>query len=208
MASVYNAAPEKQERCFARRHMRPGDFALYSYALAVSQQSGVFYSDDRRDAEEFGEHGVSKNTVCESRGRLEDHDWFVRIDKGQRRKRNSLTGSWEPLRYHVLTHKEWIAKHPRRCRFPKPLVADFATGGESPVPNTGTGPVPNTGTGETAPVPNSDSTGPNSWVVPVPNSGTKEVKKERKEGRREEVLIRFAARFVFSSSVRPCDRLT
>src|SRR5208283_182398 len=165
--------------------MRPVDLAFYSYALRVSRGSrgsGVFYSDDRRDAEEFGEHGVSKNTICESRGRLEDHGWFVRIGKGRRRKRNSLTGSWKPLLYRVLTHAEWTAKHPGKCRFPNPTpVAESSSDEESPVPNSGTGPVPNSGTGETAPFPNSDSTGPNFWVAPVPNSGTKtEVKKDLK----------------------------
>ncbi len=37
--------------------------AFYQYALNVSRQSGTFYRSDRRDTKEFGESGVSKNTV-------------------------------------------------------------------------------------------------------------------------------------------------
>ncbi len=108
-----------QARCFARRHMSPAASAYHAYALAVSRASGVFYSDDRRDALEFGESekGVSNRTIFELRRFLERNGWFVRIDKGKARKRNPRTGTFDPIRYRVLDHDEWAAAHASHCRF-------------------------------------------------------------------------------------------
>jgi hypothetical protein len=122
-----STAGKNQGQCFARRHMSPGDYAYYSYALAVSRGTGIFYSDDRRDAKEFG-GGISPRTIFGSRGRLEERGWFVRIDKGPRQKRNPVTGHMLSLRYRVLTHEEWTALHPGHCYFTKPPAADSATG--------------------------------------------------------------------------------
>src|SRR5258708_4200538 len=122
-------------KCFARRHMSPTDYAFYDYAITVSRGSGIFYSDDRRDAKEFGVDGISKNTITESRRRLERGGWFLRKHMGRRLKRNPLTGVFESLQYRVLTHEEWVTAHPGQCRVTKPD------------PNIGTGPVPDSGTG-------------------------------------------------------------
>lgn len=179
---------DSSSMCFARRHMRPGDSAYYFYALTVSKASGVFYSDDRRDGEEFSESGISKNTVQCMRNRLEKAGWFRRIDKGKRRKRNPLTGSFEGIRYRVLNHDQWAVIHPGKCRFPK-QESELV----SPDPNSGAGPAPIVGTGENPPAPISGVTCPNLDVhlpqntsSPAPNSGAKTVKKEENGKKRTE----------------------
>jgi hypothetical protein len=120
----------RQGLCFARRHMSPAASAFHAYALAVSRTSGVFYSDDRRDAKEFGEYGISYRTIYGLRRFLDRAHWFVRIDKGSRIKRNPKTGTFESIRYRVLSHDEWAAEHPGSCRFLKPVSPDanIATG--------------------------------------------------------------------------------
>jgi hypothetical protein len=118
---------KNQGQCFARRHLSPTDSAYHSYALAVSRGSGIFYSDDRRDAKEFG-GGISPRTIFGSRGRLEERGWFVRMDKGTRQKRNPVTGHMLSIRYRVLTHDEWAALHPGHCYFAKSPAVDSATG--------------------------------------------------------------------------------
>jgi len=159
-----------QPQCFARRHMSMAACAYHSYAFGVSATSRVFYSNDRRDAEEFH---ASKNTVGTIRAALERRGWLVPLDKGKKRKVNPVTGQRMSIRYRVLSHDEWAATHPGHCHFPKP---------ENPVPNLGTGPVPNTGTGEESqsqilesPVPNIDFACPKNDVSPVPKIGTKVV---------------------------------
>src|SRR5258708_7570789 len=101
------------KRCFARRHMPAQIESFHGYALAVSRESGIFYSDARRDAEEFG---VDKNTIHTWTRWLEKRDWMVRLDKGKRLKRNPVTGMFESIRYCVLSHDEWAARHPGQCR--------------------------------------------------------------------------------------------
>ena len=113
---------KKKQCCFARRHQKPGDCAYYQYAFSVSRGprgSGVFYSDDRRDAEQFGPEGVSNRTIFDSRQRLEKAGWLVRIDKGEQKRQNPATGKFASIRYRVLSHDEWVAANPGHCRFPK-----------------------------------------------------------------------------------------
>jgi hypothetical protein len=124
----------KQGQCFARRHMKLGDYALYDYAAAVSRASGVFFSNDRRDAKEFGS-GVSPRTIFASRSRLEQAGWLKRIDKGPRQKFNPVTGQTLSIRYRVLSHGEWATAHCGKCRFaeqdqskPETPAAESATG--------------------------------------------------------------------------------
>ena len=110
--------------------------AYYDYALAVSHRSDVFYSDDRRDAEDFG---VSNKTIWKLRTQLEKDGWFQPLDKRSKRKRNRASGLYLPIRYRVLTHDEWVAAHPGKCR-------------HSPAPISGAGPAPISVAGEqTAP---------------------------------------------------------
>jgi hypothetical protein len=145
--------------CFARRHLRPAVSAFHSYALAVSQQSGVFYSDARRDGRDFG---VSKNTITAWTRKLERDGWFQRLDPDQRLKRNKLTGTYDSIRYEVLDHDTWANYHPGKCRFRESCYRSQKVG-QAPVPNT------------ESPVPTIDSTSPNLGAPPVPESGTKQV---------------------------------
>jgi hypothetical protein len=162
-------------RCFARRHMAPAIAAFHDYARRVSEKSGIFYSDARRDAAEFGESGVSKNTINGWIHWLESSGWFKRIDRGKRLKRNPLTGSYESIRYEVLGHDEWAKDHPGQCRFPsyESLSQKLGPAEESPVPIADS-PVPETGTGLSQFL---DS--------PVPETGTKQEKKARDTSRQE-----------------------
>jgi hypothetical protein len=172
--------------------MSPAEFAYYSYASAVSKTSGVFYSDDRRDGREFGERGISKNSIGAYRAALEKRGWLRRIDTGPRRKRNSKTGQTESIRYEVLDHAAWARKHQGRCRFPRH---------DGPVPKNGTGQSQELGQEESTPVPNLDGASPNfhahlsqNLSSPVPKSGAKTVKKdcERQTEGEEEALATLA----------------
>jgi hypothetical protein len=108
--------------CFPRNHQTPGESALHNYMTGASRKSGIFYSDDRRDAKQFksqksGGGKVSKNTVAVWRHSLERKGWIERIDGGPR-QRNPSTGMWASIRYRVLTHAQWLAKYPGRCDGP------------------------------------------------------------------------------------------
>jgi hypothetical protein len=99
--------------CFAGRHMAPQVESFHGYALATSRKSGVFYSDVRRDAEDYG---VNKDAITAWTKRLVKEGWFEPLD-GKRLKRNPVTGLYASIRYRVLNHDEWAAKYPGHCRF-------------------------------------------------------------------------------------------
>jgi hypothetical protein len=143
--------------CFSRRHLRPPIEAFYQYVVSVSHTSGVFFSHARRDAWEFN---VSKNSITDWIDKLETDGWLQRLDRGPRLKRSKNSGMYASIRYRVLTHDEWVAAHPGRCRFPQTESAFDE-------------PVPKTGTGDSAPVPISDATCPSLGIPPVPKTGTK-----------------------------------
>ena len=158
----------KQFRCFPRSHMPSRVGSYYDYAFAVSRKSGIFYSNDREDAKDFDNDGVSKNTITAWRQILEKLGWFERLDRGKRLKRNRQTGMYMPIRYKVLDHVEWTAKHPGKCRVSEDSdlsqlqsqklgqdVADLSQ--------------------------NTPTTCPKTHVPPVPKVGTKVVKKDCKE---------------------------
>lgn len=167
------AKSQPPKTCFARRHMTLSEYGFYCHARAVSHNSGVFYSEDRRDAQEFQ---CSKTTINSLRLALEKAGWFVRYDKGPRRKHHPKTGQTVSIRYRILAHKEWIETHPNRCRVAP--VPDFDT---SPVPNISKGPVPDIDTGQQQPVPDSGVACTKKHVSPVPESGTKNRKERREE---------------------------
>jgi len=88
--------------------------SFHGYALATSRESGVFYSDARRDAEDFD---VNKDTIIAWTHWLENQGWMDRLDKGKRLKRNPVTGMYASIRYRVLDHDGWADKHPGKCRY-------------------------------------------------------------------------------------------
>lgn len=143
--------------------------AFHAYALRVSKDSGVFYSDSRRDAWEFT---ASKNTITKWTKRLEKEGWFRRLDMGRRLKRNKRTGMYASIRYEVLDHDTWATCHPGKCRFRESTLS----------PKVGQAPVPTT----ESPVPVTDSTGPNSCVSPVPQTGTEQVLSMRGKGEEQQ----------------------
>jgi hypothetical protein len=127
----------------------------YEYALAVSHRSGVFFSHDRRDAEQFGEDGVSPTTILSLRSWLEDRGWFVPLDKGSKRKRNRSSGLYLSIRYRILRHDEWAATHPGKCRYPKSPDVESTSGDNPPAPDSVAGPAPDSVAGEQSPAPDS-----------------------------------------------------
>jgi hypothetical protein len=118
--------------CFARRHMPAQMESFHRYALATSHKSGIFYSDVRRDAVDYG---INKDTIATWTKWLEKGGWFERLDK--RLKRNPITGMYTSIRYRVLSHDEWVAKHPGNCRYIKGRSEE--PGQDAPVRNTRTG---------------------------------------------------------------------
>ena len=156
---------KNETRCFARRHMSMAASAYHSYAFGVSRTSAVFYSDDRRDAEEFG---VSNKTIFDLRTWLEHHGWLLPIDKGSKRKRNPVTGHWLSIRYRVLSHDEWAATH-HGCRFPRPgnknIPPDVKSTARPDVEST-SGPDVESAAGEQSPDVDSSFTGRRKGLSP------------------------------------------
>lgn len=109
-----NSKTPATKRCFARRHMPAQIESFHGYALAASRESGVFYSDARRDAEDFD---VNKDTILAWTHWLENQGWMERLDKGKRLKRNPATGMYASIRYRVLSHDAWAAEHLGKCRY-------------------------------------------------------------------------------------------
>ena len=173
-------------RCFPRRHMLPQVDAFYWYAYRRSKKTGVFWRSDRKAAEDFG---ASKNTTLGWVTFLEREGWFEPLRTGaERLKRNLKTGMYDPIPYRVLTHEEWVAKHPNECRhLGEESEANkrrrLTKKRKAPVPKTGTGPVPESGTG---PVPDymhhqsqiTCTTSPRNWDVCSKDSVVKEEKEE------------------------------
>ena len=56
--------------------------SFHGYALATSHKSGIFYSDVRRDAEDYG---VNKDTIATWTKWLEEEGWFERLDSNLKR---------------------------------------------------------------------------------------------------------------------------
>jgi hypothetical protein len=89
--------------------------SFYRYALNTSQESGVFYRDDRRDAKDFV---VSKNTITTWVRFLEKEVWFIPRRSGRARlRRNRATGKFDSIPYQVLDHDAWTTRHPGSCRY-------------------------------------------------------------------------------------------
>jgi len=174
----------KSRFCFPRNHQTPGESALHNYMAGASRKSGVFYSDDRRDAGQFespkdAAKRISKNTITKWRHGLENKGWIERLDKGPR-QRNPVTGLYASIRYRVLTHNEWVAKYPDRCE-----AHASQTQPQEPTPCLGdSSDVQSQSLGQ-APVPIqsqlTDTTCPKQRIPPVPAIGTKREEKERKE---------------------------
>lgn len=165
-----NPTQPKPSTCYARRHMSMAASTYYEYALVVSHKSGLFYSHDRRDAEQFGEEGVSPTTILSLRSWLENHGWFVPLDKRTKRKRNPTTGLYLPIRYRVLSHDQWVAAHPGKCRFPK-------TDTVPPAPDSVAGPAPDSVAGEPSPATVFVTTGYSLPIPPATDSVAKSVVK-------------------------------
>jgi hypothetical protein len=143
---------KSQRTCFARRHMKPGPYALYDYAYKVSHAknnpTGVFWSNNRGHAKELG---VSPATVNEWMHLLVEQNWFQCLDDGPRR-RSKKTGYMMPVRYSVLDHDEWSALHPAKCYFAEaaPQVWRKRKNKPKPVTETRSGPVQETRSGDSA----------------------------------------------------------
>ncbi len=158
--------PLSTPRCFARRHMPPQIESFHGYALATSHKSGVFYSDVRRDAEDYG---INKDTVANWTKWLAKEGWFDRLDGSL--KRNPITGMYASVRYRVLSHDEWAAKHPGTCRYMSQSDKAGQVAADSPVRKTQTGHLSEKG----------ETTCPKNPEPPVRKLRTKTVKKEREE---------------------------
>jgi hypothetical protein len=161
----------RSQICFARYHMTPATESFYRYALAVSRpdltgttkRKGIFYSDDRRDSEQFrlNRGGISTKTVYAFRQELERDGWFVRLDKGKKQPRDPKTGFYKPIRYEVLTHDEWSTKHPHLCFLRAPLTATESLSEQPSVEST-----------------DGDDTGRRKWIPRAVDSTAKSVVKQ------------------------------
>jgi hypothetical protein len=136
-------------KCFANRHLTATEYALYDVCRSLSHQKNILYFDGRKIAAQFMK--MSKSTAYRTAESLQAKGWFRLLKDKQRRH----DGTFSPRQYRVLSHEEWIERHPQQC--------------PDPVPNSNS-PVPSEGLERDEPVPNSLSPVPNSGQ-PVPYEG-------------------------------------
>jgi hypothetical protein len=108
-------------RCFTRRHLKPTQYLLWDYAKAISQKTGVFRLNGPRVAEELV---LNRKTVDTNVKKLVEKGWFVKVKEYGRKP----DGTFEGRQFEVLSHGDWIVRHPGKCPLLQPIDhAQFST---------------------------------------------------------------------------------
>jgi hypothetical protein len=140
--------------------------SYYSYMLAVSKDSGIFFRDDRRDAQEFH---ADKDTITGWSKFIENHRWSV-LNRDERKIWSEKSGRFISIPYRVLTHDEYVELYgPDECSY-------YFGNGEWDLPEKNTCPGFSFHQSEFCPV-----TCPGFMVVPVRKYRTKNVYKKVSE---------------------------
>lgn len=116
--------PPPQSRCFAHCHLSASEYGFYDVCRSLSHKTGVLYFDGRDIAGRFG--SMAPSTAYNLAARLVKKGWLVLTKDSQRLS----SGRFSARHYRVLSHEEWAAEHPRRCR---PPVQDSALDAPEPV---------------------------------------------------------------------------
>lgn len=100
--------------CFAHNHMTATEYAIYDVCRAMSaKHNGIVYFSGPEIAKKF--RSMSKNTPYTALSSLVKMKWFELVKPT---KKNPATGKNTATHYQVLTHEQWVAKHPNRCPDP------------------------------------------------------------------------------------------
>jgi len=100
----------KKQLCFANRHMRPEEYALWDVSRKLSYETGVLYFDGRDFANLFERTG--KDRVYRAAEGLIKKGWYEVIAPARRDPR---TGLFLAAQYRVVSPEEWTALHPHTC---------------------------------------------------------------------------------------------
>ena len=134
MAKKVTGFPRDPKRCYAYRHMSPGEFVVYNVMVAYATTARHSREGDEVKGPLLFESAIRpalcnatnlpENTVTRHRDRLKSLGWLIEVQK----KKRKSDGKWQPAVYRVLTHEEFIATHPDSC--PGDSYADFGTAGQ------------------------------------------------------------------------------
>jgi hypothetical protein len=113
-------------KCFPRCHMTLEEHGLYTYAVAVSYETGKFYLSGPKVAKEYRDTG--RNVIYRVGQLLIELGWFEVISP---RFKDRVTGLWRPSIVRPRSHAEWTANYGesdcRPSRIPDPAVSDPCT---------------------------------------------------------------------------------
>jgi len=102
------------KKCFANYHLTPEEFGFWEVCRSLSFKfKGNLIFDGRHIAACFGDTG--KNTIYRLAKQLQDKGWFICTKKTRRDKRHLQT----PTEYQVLSHEQWVKRHPKKCLVPE-----------------------------------------------------------------------------------------
>jgi hypothetical protein len=107
---------EKQPKkyCFTRNHMTMRQYGLYSVVRELQSKWGFVYFDGDDLSASFKK--TSRDVIYDDCKVLVETGWLEEVGKRNRKK----DGTYEARKLTALTHKEWVAKYPSKCRDLKP----------------------------------------------------------------------------------------
>jgi hypothetical protein len=98
------------ESCFAFDHMTCRQFGLWNRIQGLQRKFGFVYFDADYLAAHF--QSTSRDVIYDDCAALLGSGWFELLAERKRKK----DGTWESRKVHALTHKEWAARYPDKCK--------------------------------------------------------------------------------------------
>ena len=136
IASNTSATQPKKTPCFPHRHMTCRQFGLWTRIRELQSKFGFVWFDGDDLARSFASepskaktpkvavhyrtgkpmkprrYGASRDAIYADCDALLTSGWFEELQARARKK----DGTWEARKLQALTHKEWAAKYPTKCK--------------------------------------------------------------------------------------------
>ena len=111
-------ATARHPRCFPNKHLTVDEHGFYSVCFAMAHASrGRIDFASRRFAKLFSGNAeggrMGKSKAAELANQLEGKGWFILLNPSVK---DPETGQKTPTTYRVLSHAQWIEKHPDECQ--------------------------------------------------------------------------------------------
>lgn len=122
------------KKCFDNKHMTIAQFGFLCLARSLSSQSGVLYFDGRKFGHNFAGGSAngraSRTPMYRMVRELTAMGWLEPLTESVR----DAYGKFSPATFRVLTHDEWVAKHPGCCNLEVKVVTGITFGGTVEAP--------------------------------------------------------------------------